>query len=611
MSLSLVSIAFADVCHTLDAQSIATHVAERVAAVSGSVRLDLEPLFDQLSLREMAHVDQADGVRGSDGARVPILAEIAATLAQRGVGGRVAELALTCVCQRSLQALFRSCRELRLLRVAGSSDEFESLEGVDAPALTELSFAVEVAGVEVFSDDDAHNFPRLYAPLLAVVKAAPTLHSLTVSSFFGCALGVVPYAVARAAPSLRSLTVSCPDAEGTGEFNLRMSSREWRAFLAACPVDIEHIAFHGLHSALSTADMALLLRCTPQLRSLEMLTEAQWPEQIMAQERDREDRARPLAEGGDEDGDEDGGGDEDEDEHPPQQRRRLLSALGSNAMLEAEELLAQRNHATSTSLQRLAVVGCAHATVEQVLLPLIRASAIGVESVRVWLGTSDAKRVVLEALTSGAGAVRDVVVPHSALDGELVLALAAATRLERLVALKPAFFAFEDLNVVADEPAQTDVQLLISLLRTCTALRELVLTATADIAPTAALMRAVGELAHLRVFGWQERQHTQAMRVFGWQERQHTQASGAVADVGADVRAVLHDATLFRSLQYAWFCSESLSASSPLAVAMREPDCLLSARCKGGSFRGLSMLTSAVRMRWHDLESREFEVADD
>lgn len=90
--------------------------------------------------------------------------------------------------------------------------------------------------------------------------------------------------------------------------------------------------------------------------------------------------------------------------------------------------MAGRNSEPSTSLQRLAIVDAVHATVEQVLLPLMRGSGCGVESVRVWLcNAADSKRVVLEALAHNAGAVRDVVVPHNAVDDTLLRQLASGS----------------------------------------------------------------------------------------------------------------------------------------------------------------------------------------
>lgn len=446
-----------------DALPIGGQVAERVAAVDGPIRLDLRALFVALSLRCMAALDQYDEAPPAAvdaSVRVPILAAIARVLGERGLGARVTELLAYVVCKRSLQAVFRAFPALSSLLVVASSDEFDSLDGVGAPALTALDWTVAINSVEVFSEEDAHSFRRLADPLIAVVRAAPALASVAVHSWVGVALGSVPYRVARHAPNLRSLSVMCPDGEGTFEFNLRIASREWRAFLAVCPPAIEHIAFHGLSSPLDTADMALLLRCAPQLRSLELLTEAAWPEAMTSTS--RQERAHHPEEEEEEE--------EEDDEQPSSRRRLMLPAISEAEFRDCEALLAGRNSEPSTSLQRLAIVGAVHATVEQVLLPLIRGSGCGVESVRVWLcNTADSKRVVLEALAHNAGAVRDVVVPHNAVDDTLLRQLVRATALERFAAIKPALFAFDSAGVTVDEPERFDPQLLLDLLHACRA----------------------------------------------------------------------------------------------------------------------------------------------
>ena len=436
----------------------------------------------------------------------------------------------------------------------------------------------------MFSEEDAHSFRRLADPLIAVVRAAPALASVAVHSWVGVALGSVPYRVARHAPNLRSLSVMCPDGEGTFEFNLRIASREWRAFLAVCPPAIEHIAFHGLSSPLDTADMALLLRCAPQLRSLELLTEAAWPEAMTSTS--RQERARREGEEEEEE--------EEDDEQPSSRRRLMLPAISEAEFRDCEALLAGRNSEPSRSLQRLAIVDAVHATVEQVLLPLIRGSGCGVESVRVWLcNTADSKRVVLEALAHNAGAVRDVVVPHNAVDDTLLRQLARATALERFAAIKPALFAFDSAGVTVDEPERFDPQLLLDLLHACRELRELVLH---GIQPTAALVRAVGQLAHLRVFGWHE-------------EERETESEAC---------DVLRDATLFRSLQYLWVHVADHAEPSPFVNALTSTP--LAPRVVRGQFQGLAVLTSAIRVRWHenfdlsagqrDLAFAEFERQD-
>ncbi len=333
--------------------------------------------------------------------------------------------------------------------------------------------------------------------------------------------------------------------------------------------------------------MALLLRCAPQLRSLELLTEAAWPEAMTSTS--RQERAHHPEEEEEEE--------EEDDEQPSSRRRLMLPAISEAEFRDCEALLAGRNSEPSRSLQRLAIVDAVHATVEQVLLPLIRGSGCGVESVRVWLcNAADSKRVVLEALASNAGAVRDVVVPHNAVDDTLLRQLARDGA----------------RTIRSDQASALCIRQRWRDRRRARALRPAAPARPAARVPRVARARAARHPAHRRV-GACRRPAGALARV--WLARR-----------GARPRATTTNAKpatccATASLQYLWVHtarrSRGRSHQSPFVSALPAP---LAARVVHGQFQGLAVLTSAIRVRWHekfhlsagqrDLAFPEFERQD-
>lgn len=85
------------------------------------------------------------------------------------------------------------------------------------------------------------------------------MKSIAIDSWFGFALGSLPWRVLAARDELRSFSLACLDVEGDGEMCLSISSNDWRHFLQL-GTKLESIVLRGLSQPVSNRDMQLL--CT-------------------------------------------------------------------------------------------------------------------------------------------------------------------------------------------------------------------------------------------------------------------------------------------------------------------------------------------------------------